>query len=158
MTQENGWPCFMARCLLGRLMNTNKVKCISCDKHAWRYFYFFPACAWISPSHTAQSHTRGNYSLSPWHPQQHQCHFTRSYGSGYPCSCPMLLLAIWHRHSQRCGLPIRRWFCLLLVFVVMVLKIICPCWGRSAVHPWCLAVKGSEPHDGWFCDTFCCVV
>ena len=31
----------MARCLLGRLMNTNKVKCISCDKHAWRYFYFF---------------------------------------------------------------------------------------------------------------------
>lgn len=158
MTQENGWPglwldVYWAVWWTPTRWNVSVVTSMLGD-----IFIFFPACAWISPSHTAQSHTRGNYSLSPWHPQQHQCHFTRSYGSGYPCSCPMLLLAIWHRHSQRCGLPIRRWFCLLLVFVVMVLKIICPCWGRSAVHPWCLAVKGSEPHDGWFCDTFCCVV
>ncbi len=49
MTQENEWPCFMARCLLGRLMNTNKVKCISCDKHAWRYFYFFPCLCLDKP-------------------------------------------------------------------------------------------------------------
>ena len=65
MTQENGWSCFMARCLLGRLMNTNRVKCICCDKHAWRYLFIFACLCLNKPfSYSTKSYKGGLQSVT----------------------------------------------------------------------------------------------